>query len=112
VTVDIDSIAESSSIEARLDDVATYTILPKIRYRFPALMNLRQPIPTNVTFGVEIDGQSKETKTETIKVRSVNDVLLGVVDSRGTFRPMNWALAAFVNENHPWIDALLKGALH
>jgi hypothetical protein len=51
-------------------------------------------------------------KTITVTARSVNDCLFGVEESKDNTSDYSWLFAAYVNENHPWVDQLLKEALN
>jgi len=72
---------------------------------------MAQPTPTNLTVTLNIDGADVGTKTKTLRVRSVNDVPYARKSDNGSYQRMEWMFAAFVNENHPWIDPLLREAL-
>ena len=94
------------------------TVTPKAIFDFDALARLRQAVPINVYFSVQRGSGTPQTTTETFRVRPPNDcpirmstyeldvsgnVIVDVFDS-------SHALAAFVNETHPWIDQILKSA--
>ena len=97
-----------------------YFIAPKVSYRFDQLRKMTQQVPINVDFAVEIDGKSAGDKTETLQVRSLNDCPFGVSNDEETINDENfiagaaslgWMFAAYVNENHPLLDKILKEAL-
>lgn len=97
-----------------------YFIAPKVNYKFERLRKVNQQVPMNITFEVEVDGESKGEKTETLQVRSINDCPYGVSNSEETLNDENyiagsaalgWMFAAYVNENHPMLDKLLQEAL-
>jgi hypothetical protein len=97
-----------------------YFIAPKVNYKFAKLRQMTQQIPLNVTFEVEVDGESAGEKHETLTVRSINDCPFGVANSEETLNDENfiegnaalgWMFAAYVNENHPMLDKILQEAL-
>src|SRR5256885_8465855 len=97
-----------------------YFIAPKVNYKFDRLRQTTQQVPMNVTFEVEIDGESTGEKYETLQVRSINDCPFAVANSEETLDDENfiagnaalgWMFAAYVNENHPLLDKILQEAL-
>ena len=97
-----------------------YYIAPKLNYKFDNLRKITQPVALNVEFEVETDGKPLGSKTETLQLRSINDCPYGVANSEETIddenfqsgsADMGWMLAAYVNENHPYLDKILKEAL-
>ncbi len=97
-----------------------YFIAPKVNYRFDRLRQVTQQVPLNVTFEVEVDGESAGEKHETLQVRSINDCPFAVANSEETLDDENviagsaelgWMFAAYVNENHPMLDKILQEAL-
>lgn len=90
-----------------------YEIYPKINFKYDALLEWRQPMPLNIAMEVFVDGQSLGTRTTTVTVRSINDCPLAIIaDSRDEDDlDLSWMFAAYVNENHPWVDTLTRDAL-
>lgn len=109
------------------------SIAPKISYKFEQLRHVFQREPLEVTFAVEVDGVPLGEQTETINVHSIDDCPYGVADNEEAlpdatkkstktsaqkktapgagYTDLSWMFAAYVNENHPLIDTLLKEAL-
>jgi len=89
----------------------TYHIFPRIKYDYAALAGNKQSVPLAVHFSVEIDEDDAEEQTVTATLRSVNDcpytIGLGedAVDVSFTF-------AAYVNEQHPYVEKILREALN
>lgn len=110
VTVTIDEIAEPSSLETTLERVGEYHLQPQIRYRYPRLTNMVQPMPANVTFSVSVNGHPAKSQTIVSRIRSINEAPVAVQKGITGVQNMSWVFAAFVNEDHPWIDAFLKEA--
>jgi hypothetical protein len=97
-----------------------YYIAPKVNYKFDHLRSVTQQIPLNVNFEVEVNGKSLGEKSETLQIRSINDCPFGVANSEETVDDENvengsadlgWMYAAYVNENHPYLDKILHEAL-
>jgi hypothetical protein len=97
-----------------------YFIAPKVNYKFDKLRQTTQQVPMNITFEVEVDGESAGEKLETLQVRSINDCPFAVANSEETLDDENfiagnaelgWMFAAYVNENHPLLDKILQEAL-
>ena len=92
---------------------------PKLRYDFEALSKNRQSRPINVTFKVTRNDKPLDEVDQTWTLRQINDCpLAGVVaqpKKNGKLAPqlvheMQFIFAAYVNENHPWVDQVLKDA--
>ena len=137
VTLQENAVMNKSTWSGVLETAGTeYYISPKVNYKFEQLRKARQQVPLNVTFAVEVDGKSAGEQTETITLRTVNDCPFGVADSEATideetqgdeeegaakseeesndgggFTDMGWMFAAYVNENSPIVDKILKEAL-
>jgi hypothetical protein len=121
VTVKENELMAASSWSGELAEVGKdYFIAPKVNYKFERLRQTTQQVPINVTFEVEIDGESTGEKYETLQVRSINDCPFAVANSEETLDDENfiagnaalgWMFAAYVNENHPLLDKILQEAL-
>jgi hypothetical protein len=97
-----------------------YYVAPKVNYKFDHLRKVTQQIPLNVDFEVEVNGKPLGDKAETLQIRSINDCPYGVANSEETVDDENvedgsadlgWMFAAYVNENHPYLDKVLQEAL-
>ncbi len=88
----------------------TYLICPILKYDYDTLLSVRQPFPEVVTARVTLDGKELPEKSKRVPVRSVNDCVLGFVDD-DDWSDTSWLIAAYVNENHPFVDAVLREAL-
>ncbi len=87
---------------------------PKIPWRYDALAKVKQAVPLDVTVEFKVDGKSLGEKTVTATLRTVNDCLFGVTEGDEEDSPYSdysWLFAAYVNEDHPWVDEMLKEAL-
>ena len=88
----------------------TYTINPKARFRFDRLSKCRQATPATVVYRVKLGKQNAEEISKTVTFRSVNDCPLQVKTESETV-DTKFAFAAYVNEQHPFVDKLLREAL-
>jgi hypothetical protein len=111
VTVSCDEFLETSQFSGRLGEAdLEVTIQPKIRYRYDRLSRCRQATPATLTVRVELDSRPAIESSLAVTFRSINDCPLlvatgdGLVDTQSTF-------AAYVNEQHPFVDKLLREAL-
>lgn len=88
----------------------TYTVWPVLKYDYGKLLALRQTVPETVTVKLSLDGKSIGEESLRAQIRPINEVLFGFEDEDGV-TDMSWTFAAFVNENHPFIDEILREAL-
>lgn len=106
-------VMRASRVAGTVEEDGTATIYPKVAWKYEKLSAVRQAVPLDVTMELKVDGKSLGTKTVTATLRPVNDCLFGVVE-RGEeegYSDYSWLFAAYVNENHPWVDQTLKEAL-
>lgn len=104
---------EESVSEFILEDSKTeYQIFPDVIWNYDALKNNRQAAPISVSVEVEMNGTSMGQKVRTYSVRSINECLLAYLDSKQQFHDTGIFFAAYVNEEHPMIDKLLREALN
>lgn len=88
-------------------------VFPKAAWDFDALLKIRQQRPVTVTFKVSVDGKALPDQNETCVLKSINDCPFYVqLDEEGEeVEDFSWLFAAYVNENHPVVDEILKDAL-
>ena len=93
-----------------------YTIYPDILWRYDALRSNEQAEPISVAATVELNGKQLGQHVRTFSVRSINECLLGYVKQlpggRTSFVSTRLFFAAYVNEESPLIDQLLREALN
>lgn len=105
-------LAARSVMEAVLPAAGvTLELFPRVLYDYDWLLAVRQPVPVNVSFRLFIDGESAGEASRVVRVRSVNDVPFAAVHRSGETQDLSWMFAAYVNENHPLVDQLLREAL-
>ncbi|HUP78609.1 MAG TPA: hypothetical protein VM260_08565 [Pirellula sp.] len=88
-------------------------VFPKANWDYAALRKCTQQKPANLKIKVTIDGDVVSEIDETVQLRSINDCPFYVVldDNGDDIEDISVTFAAYVNENHPWIDGILKEAL-
>ena len=89
-----------------------YTIYPDIIWNYEALKNEVQAEPVSVAITVEMNGKDLGQRVRTFSVRSINECLLGYVSNGTKFHDTSIFFAAYVNEENPMIDQLLREALN
>ena len=94
----------------------TYTIYPDVLWRYETLRSNDQAEPVNVALTVELNGEVLGQKVRTFSVRSINECLLGYMrhlpSGKTTYVSTRQLFAAYVNEENPLIDQLLREALN
>ena len=88
-----------------------YLIFPDIKYNYEALSNVLQPKPVNATFTLFVNGKRMGEQTKRVAVRALSDCPYAFTNLDGQEEDISWMFAAFVNENHPVVDQILKEAL-
>lgn len=93
-----------------------YIIYPDILWRYNALRDNEQAEPISVVANVEVDGKDLGQKVRTFSVRGINECLLGfnkqLPDGRTRYVSTRLFYAAYVNEENPLIDKVLREALN
>lgn len=84
-----------------------YTFYPTIKWKFDKLYRTRQQGIADLTFTCYINDEEVDIKNLRINYRSANDCLLSVRDSKNHNHDYRWLFAAYVNEEHPYIDSIL-----
>ncbi len=96
---------------------STYLIYPDILWRYDALRANVQAEPMSLVANVSADGRQLGQQVETVSMRSINECLLGYYQprpdgSRGPYVSTRLFYAAYVNEESPEIDKILREALN
>ncbi|MBC7854375.1 MAG: hypothetical protein IAF94_13160 [Pirellulaceae bacterium] len=112
VTISCGAIMEPSVFKGTLAEAGkTYTIFPKVKYKYDLLAKRSQPGPITVTYKVEVGDEDAEETSETLTLRSINDCPFLMVEDGETV-DVCFMFAAYVNEQHPFVDKLLREALN
>lgn len=106
---------KSSRTEVTLGkDEDEVIVIPKNIFDYDALQLIKQQKPANLTLKINVNGQDLPEQNEVVTLRSINECPYAVIfgeDDDATTDDLSWMFAAYVNENHPWIDGILKEAL-
>lgn len=89
-----------------------YTIYPDVLWDYEALKKNNQAQPISFAISVQINKQKPVQKNVTYSVRAINDCLLAYKDENMNLHDTSIYFAAYVNEEHPQIDNLLREALN
>lgn len=89
-----------------------YYIYPEFIWNYEALKNNAQSVPVTIAVKLILNKKEFSQKTKTYSMRSVNECPLGYMDSHNKFHDTSLYFAAYVNEEHPMIDQLLREALN
>ncbi len=113
IGVELDPVIGYQEYETTLSTKDTrYRVFPKIVWNWEALKRYKKPSPANATFTLYINGELVEKRTVVVRIRSINEAVFSYRfldnDNWGNTSEM---FAAYVNEDHEWIDQLLKEAL-
>jgi hypothetical protein len=112
VTVRCDDLMEPTTINGKLAKKGTtYVVRPKVRYRFEKLAANRQVRPCLVTCQQSVEGSGDEETSVTCTLRSINDCPI-VYRNGERAEDVSFTFAAFVNEQHPFVDKILRDALN
>ena len=108
--------ARSVSTFVLPEENTEYIIYPDILWRYNALRGNEQAEPISVVATVEANGKELGQKVRTFSVRSINECLLGYMKQlpggRTSFVSTRLFYAAYVNEESPLIDQILREALN
>lgn len=129
IGVDITGVAEGSIVRVEMegddflnesvwegecsDDHKIIRVMPKAAWNYEALRGCTQQKPAILKIRVYIDDEEIAELNETIQLKAVSDCPFYVIldDEGESLDDISITFAAYVNENHPWIDGLLKDAL-
>lgn len=114
VVVSCPSIMTDSPFEGVLaTEGETYSVSPKIKWKYEKMLRTRQQVPVDVTFRVKVADAPWKEITKTCTLRSINDCLLAfnTGPEDGEYTDSTWLYTAYVNEDHPWVDGILRDAI-
>jgi hypothetical protein len=115
VSVEIqgDEFIKPSKIDAEVKAGKKVEIFPRIIYDYPALEKLEQPQTANVTFRLYVKDKLLKEAVQTVRFHSVNEVPFFETSRWNSKERIDnrWLFAAYVNEDDPFIDKILKEAL-
>ncbi len=89
----------------------TYYVYPNMVWKYEVLKSNDQPTPLDVSVQVFVNNEDLGSDSRTFSVRSINECLLGYRDNKGKYHDTGIFFAAYVNEDYPAIDKILREAL-
>jgi hypothetical protein len=88
------------------------TLNPELPWNFDLLRRTTQMGPQSFVATLMADGQPEAEATLVCTVHSVNEAVSRIfLNASGQWQDTSICFAAFVNEDHPWINALLQEAM-
>ncbi len=115
IVIEIDSILKSQEFETTLTEKGKYyQIYPELVWNWEALKRAKKPTPANANFTLYLNGKLIEKKNVVVRIRSVNEAVYAYsyLLDENRWANTKWLFAAYVNEDHEWIDRILKDALN
>lgn len=102
---------EKSEIEGTISNPEEeYDFVPTLLLNEDVLLSIKQPKTTYLKYELFIDNELVDTKIEKVRVRTINDCLFGI-SAEGDYADYKENFAAYVNEEHPFIQTVLQAAL-
>jgi len=126
VTVVLRSLPKTGSLQLRIDSglflkplqlsfeapAGSATLTPDLPWNFDLMRRNTQMGPQSFLATLLVDGRSEAEATLVCTVHSVNEAVSRIFSpSTGQWQDTSVCFAAFVNEDHPWINALLQEAI-
>ena len=113
VEIEGDRFIKKSSLDVVIPTNKEIEIFPRISYDYGALEHLVQPASDNVYFRLYYGSVKLIEKMEVVRFHSVNEVPLAEISrfDGKSVREHSELFAAYVNEDDPVIDKILKEAL-
>lgn len=114
IVIGIDRILKPSRWSGKMKKGHTEVlIMPKLAWDYDALHQVREERPVTVDVSIKVNGEMVKEQTETCVLKSINDCPFYVLngDEVEDLEDLSVVFAAYVNENHPLINGILKDAL-
>lgn len=107
ITIDSSNLNYVTFFQEILPNKGTrYTFHPSVKWKYDKLYRIRQQGTSDLTFTCYINDEEVDVENLRINYRSANDCPLSVTHKNKT-RDLRWLFAAYVNEEHPYIDSIL-----
>jgi hypothetical protein len=126
LTVVLRNLPPSGSLQLRIDSElflrplqvgfdapsGAVSLNPELPWNFASLRRTAQMEPQSFVATVLVDGKPAAEATLVCTVHSVNEAVSRILNtSSGQWQDTSVCFAAFVNEDHPWINTLLQEAM-
>jgi hypothetical protein len=113
VEIEAPGILETSRWSGVLEEANTeYTVFPSLKFNFKALIANSQAIPLAVTYRVTLGDNDPAEHTVNMTLRSINDCPIAIIYDQNDVEDISFMFAAYVNEQHPFVDKILREALN
>jgi hypothetical protein len=125
LTVSVRNLPAAGSLQLRIDSglfvrpvlvgidpaAASATLNPELPWNFDALRRTTQMQPQTFVATLIVDGKPQGAASLVCTLHSVNEAVSRIYNSTtGQWLDTSVCFASFVNEDHPWINALLQEA--
>ncbi len=87
-----------------------YIYKPVINWKYDVLRKLNQPTPVNMVIQLTVNGEDAGERSKTLTLRGVNECVFAMRDGDKLI-DFSMLFAAYVNEDHPLIQQILKEGL-
>jgi hypothetical protein len=112
VQVEVPEIGVFGELETQASgDGKPRLLVPRLSWSQAKLVAIAQPLSTDAVFRVYVDGKPAGEERRPVRIRAANDAPIRACRSVGHCVDYAPFMAAFVNENHPAIDDILRAAL-
>ena len=112
VEISGENFVQPSIFTGTLEDKGTvYCVYPDLKYNYEKLLSVKQTIPEGLSFKVKVGDKNYPEKIIRVQVRPINECVFNFTDSSGVTNDISFFFAAYVNENHPEINQILKEAI-
>lgn len=112
VRITIPEIGVAGELESTASsDGKPKVLLPRLVWSQSRLASISQPLSSEVVFALFVDGTLIGEERRPVRVRAINDAPLQACRTPQQCSDYSQYLAAFVNENNPAIDSILRAAL-
>ncbi len=88
-----------------------YIVYPDVIWNYQALRDNKQAVPVAISIKAELNGKDLTQKLKTASMRSVNECPIAYYDHKMKLHDTGEFFAAYVNEDNPQIDKILREAL-
>jgi hypothetical protein len=87
-----------------------YRVCPVVKYNYSTLARCTQSTPATATYRVRLSEGPEQEQAVTCILRTINDCPFALTQDDGVL-DVSYTFAAYVNEQHPFVDKLLREAL-
>lgn len=112
VRVELPEVGVTGELETQAaGDGRPRLLVPRLSWSQSRLASIAQPLSTEAVFSVYVDGVLAGEERRPVRVRAATDAPLRACRAPEQCTDYSPYLAAFVNENHPAIDSILRATL-